>query len=226
MKSSKIGVLLAGGEGTRLHNQLYNKHLALVGDQLMIEYPLRTLGAMGCTQAVVVGSPRSTPDLVRLIGDGSNYNLDVSYKVQAFPNGAPEALAMAEDLTYGTFPVLCGDVYLDPAPPVVDEPTLFHHQSSHAHNHSVWSPETNEITEKPARAIGQRAIIAYAFDERVYDVINQLEPSGDELQMADIYRAYLAMAVKMQPYDGYFKDMGTPDGLLSVAVRERRNHRE
>lgn len=212
------GVLLAGGEGKRLENPLYNKHLSLVYDRLMIEYPLRTLGKMGCTEVMVVGSPSSTKDIIRVFDDGKRFGMDISYKVQHFPLGAADALSKAEGFADGTFPVLCGDVYFDPAPEPTDKPTLYYHEFEGAQNHSVWNPETNEIIEKPTRDIGKRAIVGYVYDERVFEVIKTLQPtSRGELELIDLHNWYLQNGADVKQFDGFFGDMGTPDGLLRVA---------
>jgi glucose-1-phosphate thymidylyltransferase len=214
------GVVLAGGEGKRM-GLPYNKHLANVYDKPMIQYPLETLKEMGCDSAVIVSTPEGIGDMAKMLRDGAEVGLDITYKVQPHPVGTPHALGYAEGIVKGVFPVLCGDVYLDPAPEPQDEATLYWHEFPEAINHSVWNPETNEIVEKPLRDIGTRAIIAYIFDEKVFDFIRTLEPSDrGELEMVDLYRGYLLEGIKMQEYKGFFADMGTPEGLLKVANYE------
>lgn len=208
------GVLLAGGEGNRLKNPVYNKHLALVGEKLMIEYPLRTLGAMGCSDVIIVGSSKSTPDLVKLIGDGSNYELDVTYKVQAEPKGAADALYRAKGIT-GVFPVLCGDVYFEPALPHADKPTLFYNEFEGAQNHSVYTG--SEIVEKPKEDLGKKAVVGYYYDETVFDIIPEIKPSErGEIELVDIHNFYLAVGAEVKEYKGFFGDMGTVNGLYRV----------
>ena len=114
--------------------------------------------------------------------------------------------------------MLCGDAYFDPAPESSDRPTLYYHEFEGAQNHSVWDPETNQIIEKPIRDIGKRAIIAYYYDERVYDVIKGLKPTErGELELIDLHNWYLQNGANIKEYKGFFGDMGTSEGLLRVA---------
>lgn len=183
----------------------YNKHKALVYDKLMIEYPLQTMQEMGCDPTIV-----TSPD--------TGFLANVPHLIQQEPKGMPDAIAVAEGVISGDFPVLAGDVYFDPAPINPGEPTLFWHEFEGAKNHSVWDPETNDVVEKPKRDIGSRAIIAYIFDQQVFDVIKTLQPSErGELEMTDIYKWYLTQGIRMEEYKGFFGDMGTPKGLLRVA---------
>lgn len=218
--SERSGVILAGGEGTRLGNvtKMYNKQLALVYDRPMIEYPVQTMQDMGVDYIHIVSTPKGVVDMSRAYGDEIN-GTPVRFHEQRQPRGAADAL----NKTYleGVFPVLCGDVYLDPAPPPVEEPTLFWHDFPEAVNHTVWDPETNELVEKPLRDIGSRAIIAYAFDERVYECIDRMELSErGELELIDVYRYYMSRGIKMREYQGFFTDMGTPNGVLRAASHE------
>lgn len=218
------GVILAGGEGTRL-GLPYNKQATLVYEKPMITYPLETLKQMGCDSTVIVTNPNGIGDLAKIIKDGAEYGMDITYKIQPESGGVSQALGYAEGEVKGVFPVLCGDVFLDPAPEPTNEPTLYWHEFEGAQNHSVWNPETNEIVEKPLRDIGKRAIIAYVFDERVFELIKTLEPSErGELEMTDLYKWYLDNGVKMQEYKGTFIDMGTPEGLLKAANHIKERH--
>lgn len=209
------GVILAGGEGTRLGKRSYNKQLALVYDRMMIEYPIQTLKDMGVDHARIVSSAEGVDDLFKVYRDKIN-GLDVSYNVQYKPKGAAHALGHTS--LEGVFPVLCGDVYFDPAPESSEVPTLYWNEFEGAQNHSVWDPETNEIIEKPTRYIGKRAIVAYVYDQRVYDVIKGIQPTArGELELIDLHNWYLQNGAQMKEYKGYFQDMGTPEGLLKAA---------
>lgn len=219
------GVILAGGEGSRMGNVTHqqNKHTLLVYDRPMIEYPAQTLKDMGVDQAQIVTSPLGFPDLFKRYRDDIN-GLSVSFETQYEPRGSADALG--HTAIEGTFPVLCGDVYFDPAPQMSDKPTLYYHEFEGAQNHSVWDPETNQIIEKPIRDIGQRAIVAYIYDERVYDVIKTLKPTErGELELIDLHNWYLQHGAKVKEYKGFFGDMGTPRGLLRVANYIQENKR-
>jgi len=212
----KEGVILAGGEGTRLgENRPYNKHLTLVYDKPMIEHTVEQMKALGVDHAHIVSSTSGVADMFRVYRDEIN-GLDVSYHEQYWPNGAAHALG--QTALEGAFPVLCGDTYFDPPLEPSERPTLYWNEFEGAQNHSVYDPETNIIVEKPVRDIGKRAIVAYYYDERVYDVIKTLEPTErGELELIDIHNWYLEHGVELVQYEGFFSDMGTPEGLLRVA---------
>lgn len=216
----KEAVILSGGKGTRLSgaSKFYNKHLALVYDRPMIEYPVQTLMDMGVEHAKIVSDPVGVQTMFRTYKYNIN-GLDVFYETQYKPLGAADALGRTS--IKGTFPVLCGDVYFDPAPEPSDRPTLYYHEFEGAQNHSVWNPETNTIVEKPIRDIGRRAIVAYYYDDRVYNVIKTLEPTErGELELIDLHNWYLQNGAEVKEYKGFFGDMGSPDGLLRVANHE------
>lgn len=209
------GVILAGGEGTRLGRRPYNKQLALVYDRMMIEYPAQTLLDMGVTEAQIVTTMSGVIDMGKAYGKNIN-GLNIEYKVQQTPRGAADALG--HTAIEGVFPVLCGDVYFDPSPEPSDVPTLYYHEFPGAENHSVWHPESNTIVEKPIVDLGRRAIVAYIYDDRVYDVIDSLKPTErGELELIDLHNFYLQNGAQVMPYKGFFGDMGTPSGLLRVA---------
>lgn len=217
----KEGVILAGGAGTRLgHNRPYNKHLTMVYDRPMIEYPVQTLLDMGVEHATIVSSADGVTDMFRNYKDDIN-GLDVSYEVQYQPLGAAHALG--HTAIEGVFPVLCGDVYFSPALPSAEVPTLFWTDYTNANQHSVYDPTENRIVEKPTVDLGRRAVVGYYYDERVYDVIKNLQPSErGELELIDLHNWYLQNGAEVREYEGFFTDMGTPDGLLRAAQHVAR----
>lgn len=214
------GVILAGGKGSRL-NLPYNKHAHMVYNRPMIEYPLASMHEMGVDNITIVTSPTGGRDLLPAIRDTRGVN----FKVQEEPKGAADALKVARGIK-GIFPVLCGDTYFDPAPPRSDVPALIYNEFPGAVNHTVWNPETNELVEKPRRWIGNKAIVAYWFDEQVFDFIDTIQPSErGEIELIDIYRFYLEQGAPVLEHKGFFGDMGTYDGLLRVANHvQLRNH--
>lgn len=219
------GVILAGGNGTRIGEtaEIYNKHVSQCFDKPVIAYPLKTIAAMGCDQAVIVGSPKSIGDIARYVKDGERFGIDVAYKVQAEPTGVAGAIERAKDLVSGVFPLILGDCYYDPALPVQTSPTLFWHNYNWANQHSVWNPEANVIVEKPRYVdLGKRAIIGYYYDTTVFDFIEGMSPSqSGELEIVDIHNYYRNSGADFVEFDGYFSDMGTPEGLLRAAQHEK-----
>lgn len=220
MSEIKTGIILGGGNGTRL-GMPYNKHATLVYGRPMIEYPIRTLQDMGIEKAVIVANPNNLGDLSAVIKDGADYGLDVEYRVQREPDGMAGALGAA-CVKDETFVVLCGDCYYDPAPKLDGGTQLWWTEVDFAQNHGVWNPENNQIIEKPIRDIGKRAVIGtYVYDQAVFEFLKTLKPSArDELEITDINNWYLKNGLEMSQYTGFFGDMGTPDGLLRVANYE------
>jgi len=220
------GVILAGGKGTRMRpaTELYNKHAIWVYDRPMIYYPIQTLKDMGCTAIQIVSSPEGVGDIAKLVEDGSQFEVDVTYKIQREADGMAGALGVS-NVQDELFPVVCGDCYYDPSPAMPDKPSCWWSEVEFAKNHGVWNPETNQIIEKPIRDIGRRAVIGvYVYDQRVYDVIRQLKPSArGELEITDINNWYLRNGGQILEHGGFFGDMGTTDGLLRVANYIKEN---
>lgn len=225
------GLILAGGNGSRIGRtaEIYNKHVSQCYDRPVIHYPLRTLAEQGCESAVIVGSPKSIGDISAYVKDGAEFGLDVAYKVQAEPNGVAGAIKRAQNLMSGVFPLILGDCYYasPPKPRHSDTPTMFWHEFEFADQHSVWSPEADIIVEKPRYiGLGNRAIVAYFYDERMFEFIDGMTPAqSGELEIVDIHNFYRQEGIDIIEYQQFFADMGTPDGLLRAAQYEqgRRN---
>lgn len=219
------GVILAGGNGTRLRSisDGRNKHMVKVANRPMIEYPLQTLREMGVENATIVSSPIGVEEIGDHVKDGSKFGLDVEYAVQPEADGMAGALGCAA-VKESVFVVLCGDCYYDPTPKLDGHVQLWWTEVPFARNHGVWSPETNRIVEKPLRDIGLRAVIgAYVYDQQVFEFIKALKPSArGELEITDLNNRYLEQELEMSYYGGFFGDMGTPQGLHRVEAYERR----
>lgn len=220
------GVILAGGAGTRLRpaTEVYPKCMALVYDKPMIHYPLQTLAGMGCDSVVIVGSPDGIGAIAKAYKDGEEVGMDLEYKVQNKPGGVAQALARVATSVSGIFPLALSDCYYSHPPRPLNRqdprPTLFWHEFEYATEHSVWNPETNAIIEKPRFVdLGKRAIISYYYDETVFEFISQLRPAHNsgELEIVDIHNFYREKGADMVEFQGFFADMGTPDGLLRAA---------
>jgi glucose-1-phosphate thymidylyltransferase len=222
------GLLLSGGEGSRLWptTKLYNKSLALVYDRPMIDYPLETLRQMGCDSVAIVSNSKSISMISQHVKDGEAYGVDVEYRVQ--PEGSDIGKAINRVKLDGVFPLMLGDCYYDPAPRPysLETPSMFWHEFETATEHSVWSPEAHAVFEKPQIVdIGKKAVISYFYDERVYEFIDSYKPGHDRgLEIVDIHNFYLNAGADLIEYQGYFTDMGTPDGLLRAANHEQAKH--
>lgn len=218
------GVILAGGSGSRMRpaTEVYPKGMALVYDKPMLHYPLSTLRDMGCDSAVIVGSPEGVGAFSKAFKDGADYDLDLEYKVQREPNGVAGALGRVATSVNGLFPLVLGDCYysVPPKPHNTVHATMFWHEFPTAIEHSIWIPEVDAIFEKPRYVnVGMRAIISYIYDERVFEFIERMNPAHNtgELEIVDIHNFYRDVGADMVEYQGFFADMGTPDGLLRAA---------
>lgn len=223
------GVLFTAGEGTRLRpvTESYNKGMALVYDKPMIHYPLTTLREMGCDSVVIVSNPLGMAAITQYVKDGEAFNMDATYRIQA--PGTTFAEAIGKLKVEGVFPFMLGDCFYSSAPQPNQPytPTLFWHEFEHATQHSVWNPETDAIIEKPRLVnLGQRAVIAYYYDERVVEFAQKFkpEPGTGPLEIVDIHNFYRENGADMVEFNGFFADMGTPNGLLRAANWVKENH--
>lgn len=217
------GVILAGGSGTRLRELSggRNKQTVEVAARPMIHYPVKTLAELGCRDVVIVSSPTGVGELAQLVGDGSDFGVDTTYKIQAEPKGTADALSKAAGQIDGLFPLIMGDVFLDPTPTPVTEPTLFWNEFETGHHHSVIDIPNRTVIEKPpddvVARIGKKAVVFYYFDQTVFDFIPSIKPSErGELELIDIHQFYLDNGAAIQQHDGFFADMGTPAGIARM----------
>lgn len=214
------GVILAGGNGTRLREISggRNKQTVEVADKPMIHYPITTLAELGCKDVVIVSSPSGAGELAHLVSDGSELGVNITYKIQAEAKGTADALSKAGDQINGLFPLIMGDVFLDPTPKPVTKPTLFWNEFETAHHHSVIDIANRKVVEKPSEdvvaRIGKKAVVFYYFDEQVFDYIPSIKPSErGELELIDIHQFYLDNGADIEQHKGFFADMGTPAGI-------------
>ncbi len=230
------GVLLAGGQGTRLFplTVAVNKHLLPVHDKPMIYYPLSTLMLGGVRQVLVVSTQAHLAEFDRLLGDGSRFGIELSYAVQEKPRGIADALRVAESFLAG-FPVVLalGDNllwghldYLREATRAGAGATAFAYPVKDPSRYGVVvldaSGRPTSIEEKPAHPRSSLAIPGlYVLDEHAVDVARGLTPSArGELEITDVLRVYLQQKrLHIVPLGRgmAWLDMGTSDGLLGAS---------
>jgi glucose-1-phosphate thymidylyltransferase len=237
------GVVLAGGNGTRLLplTLVTNKHLLPVHDQPMIYFPLQTLAGMGITQVMVVLGGRSIGDIVELLSDGLDHGLDLTYRYQRGALGIAHAIGLARDFVgHESFCVVLGDNILrgDPLAPVAREfeagswgaGTLLYRVPDPQRFGVAELDEAGAVVrfeEKPLEPKSDSIPIGvYFLRPGAFEVIARLSPSGrGELEITDVLNHYVSDGgLFARHYDGEWHDAGTIDSLLEagrMAARDR-----
>jgi glucose-1-phosphate thymidylyltransferase len=229
------GIVLAGGLGTRLAplTRVTNKHLLPVFDQPMVHYPIRTLVGAGITEILIVTGGNSAGDFLKLLRNGAEFGLHrLHYAYQEGEGGIAAALGLAEHFADGgPVCVVLGDNILENSiAPFVKK---FRHQGSGAKIllSKVTDPErfgvpvlqdgrVVKIEEKPADPKSHYAVIGvYMYDNRVFDIIKTLKPSGrGELEITDVNNAFIESGdLSWDVIEGWWTDAGTFDSLLNAS---------
>ena len=236
--SSLRGILLSGGAGTRLHpvTVSVSKQLMPVYDKPMVYYPLSTLMLAGVREILVITTPRDQPAYQALLGDGTQWGLEISYAVQAEPRGIAEAFLIGRDFIADR-PVclILGDniFYAHGFPEQLAEArkrtsgaTVFGYWVKDPERYGVVSFDdagrATKVEEKPARPDSHYAVTGlYFYDRDVIEITESLEPSGrGELEITDVNRAYLErgdLHVELLGRGTAWLDTGTHDSLLDAA---------
>ena len=245
------GIVLAGGSGTRLHpvTRAVSKQLLPVYDKPMIYYPLSTLMLAGVREILVISTPHDLPLFERLLGDGAELGLSLSYAQQAAPNGLAEAFRIgAEHVGGGPSALVLGDnIFHGPgfsgllaqarAEIVSGEAgcVLFGYPVRDPQRYGVAEADRSgrlvSIEEKPVKPRSNRAVTGlYLYDAEVVGIAAGLAPSArGELEITDVNRAYLAAGrARLRDLGRGFAwlDTGTHESLLEageyVRVLENR----
>lgn len=241
------GIILAGGLGTRLYpaTRSISKQLLPVYDKPMIFYPLCTLIQAGITDILIITTPHEDSLFKQLLGDGSQWGLNLSYATQAKPEGIAQAFIIANDfIGQDSVALILGDniLYgsglgkqLKTAAAKTKGGTIFGYCVSDPERYGVIAfdkaGEPQDIIEKPSVAPSRYAVIGlYFFDNQVIDIAKNLKPSGrGELEITDINRHYLhaqQLQVEKLGRGIAWLDTGTHRSLLDasnfIAVLEER----
>ncbi|GAB2995361.1 glucose-1-phosphate thymidylyltransferase RfbA [Saccharothrix stipae] len=241
------GIVLAGGSGTRLHpiTQAVSKQLLPVYDKPMVYYPLSVLMLAGVREVLLISTPIDLPLFRRLLGDGSQFGLDISYAEQAHPNGLAEAFVIGADfIGDDDVSLVLGDnifygqgfsKLLQHNVAALDGCVLFGYPVKDPERYGVGEVDASgrlvSIEEKPAQPKSNKAITGlYFYDNGVVDIAKSLKPSSrGELEITDVNLNYLREG-RAQLVDlgrGFaWLDTGTHDSMLEagqfVQVLEHR----